>query len=307
MFVGSISTTQLGGLISVRSFEDEINFHFWPFINLACQLEDPETWNDNLLDSPDETVPNLGLEAHLLFFVLRLPCWCIKAPGFEPGGFFEAPKALASSLLSLVVSALVFSAWGLGGWVDTGRRNCNNPALVAAERKLRAPCRVRRQVSSVMLERTNTYTSQHIADVLWCIDNLELWSLRCIQTLSTCTSLLCLWFNGFHCVDTLELWNKFHMFKTLKLLNAWENNQTLIYTAPPNGACDSMVFTFPTHTQHILAVWLYWHPVALEWISQVWAYLQIQPESSSKLKMHPDESWVLAPLYYACHSTNFIV
>ena len=28
MFVGSIPTTQLGGLTSVRSFEDEINFHF---------------------------------------------------------------------------------------------------------------------------------------------------------------------------------------------------------------------------------------------------------------------------------------
>lgn len=28
MFVGSISMTQLGGLTSVRSFEDEIHFHF---------------------------------------------------------------------------------------------------------------------------------------------------------------------------------------------------------------------------------------------------------------------------------------
>lgn len=150
--------------------------------------------------------PNWGLEAHLLFFVLRLLCWCMKEPGFEPGGFFEAPKALASSLLSLVVSALAFTATGLGGWVDTGRRNCNNPALVAAERKLRAPCRVRRQVSCVMLERTNTCTSTthcSCVDQCWHFGALELWSLRCIQTLSTCTSLLCLWFYGFQCVDTL--------------------------------------------------------------------------------------------------------
>jgi hypothetical protein len=39
MFVGSISTTQLGGLTSVRSFEDEIRFHFDLLYLLTCQLK----------------------------------------------------------------------------------------------------------------------------------------------------------------------------------------------------------------------------------------------------------------------------
>lgn len=84
----------------------------------------------------------MSITTHLLFFVSKLLCWCMKLPEplSEPGGFFAAPNFAASSALNFVVSA--FSLRYLAGWVDTCRRGCNCAALAAADRKVRTPCAI---------------------------------------------------------------------------------------------------------------------------------------------------------------------